>query len=137
MKQYKVPTVGSTITVTTRYPSHYKYDDKQYDEYTYIDVPVVRPFDWMNDDEFRVKDVRMVGQHLFMDRIIKIKNVAEMTGEMEEVSDDFRTVELASKRTGEVYKVSVEYGKGTHCTCKGFQFRHRCSHLKTALNISK
>lgn len=135
MKQYKVPTVGSTITVTTRYPSHYKYSDEDYDEYTYTDVPVVRPFDWMNDDEFRVKDVRVMGHGIvFFDRIIKVKNIVEMTGEMEEVTDDFRIVECTSKRTGEVYKVTIEYGKGTHCTCKGFQFRHRCSHLKTALN---
>ena len=136
MKQYKVPAVGSTITVTTRYPSHYKYDDKDYDEYIYTDVPVVRPFEWMNDDEFRIKDVRMMGHGIvFFDRIIKVKNIVEMTGEMEEVSDDFRIVEVTSKRTGEVYTVSVEYGKGIHCTCKGFQFRHRCTHLKTVMEV--
>ena len=133
MKQYKVPIVGDVITVLTRYKSHYRYDDKDYDEHTYTDVSVMPRFEWMTDDEFRVKDIRMCGPHIVMDRIIKIRNVVEMTGEKITVIEDSRTVLVSSQRTGEVYQVSVENGRGIKCTCKGFHFRQRCSHLKKAV----
>jgi hypothetical protein len=139
MKQYKVPTAGNTISVTTRYRNLYRYSDAKYDEFTYSDVEVLPPFDWMKAGEFRVKDVRKMGNgHVELDRIIAMNHVIVLSGEdVEELGDDVdlssRLVPIQSARTDEIYSVTVERGVATKCTCKGFQFRGRCSHLKTAL----
>ncbi len=139
MKQYKVPTAGNTISVTTRYRNLYRYSDQKYDEFTYSNVEVLPPYDWMKVGEVRVKDVRKMGDgHVEIDRVIAMNHVIAMSGDgVEELGPDVdlssRVVPIGSSRTDEIYSVTIERGVATSCTCKGFQFRQRCSHLGKAL----
>lgn len=139
MKAYKTPEAGSVVTVTTQYRDLYRYSDKKYDEFTYSDVEVLPPYNWMKVGEFRVKDVRKMGNgRVELDRVIAMNHVIVLSGEdVEELGDDVdlssRVVPIQSSRTDEIYSVTVERGVATGCTCKGFGFRGRCSHLKTAL----
>lgn len=140
MNTYKTPEAGSTVTVTTQYRNLYRYSDEKYDEFTYSNVEVLPPFDWMKVGEFRVKDVRKIGNYVELDRVIAMNHVIDLIGDdVEELGADVdlssRIVPIGSARTDEIYSVTVERGVATSCTCKGFQFRHRCSHLKTALEV--
>jgi hypothetical protein len=47
--------------------------------------------------------------------------------------DDRKTVEIMSSDGVTVYHVDVdEFGKATHCECKGFSYRQKCRHLREA-----
>jgi len=140
MKRYKTPSAGDTVTVTTRYRSIFKYDDKEYDEYTYKDVTVLPSYDWMKREEFRIKDFEKMGHGIILtDRVISTNKVSKMSGdnveiiEFDDADAGVRTVNIMSKRTGEIYNITIEDGIAIECTCKGFHFRHRCSHLAAAV----
>ena len=136
VKRFKTPAVGSTITVTTRYRNLLLDCPAEFDEHTYTDVEVLPPYDWMKNEEFRIKDVHRQGNgNIEWDRVISTKHVVDMTGEFEEADNSVRVVPVGSSRTDEVYSVTVDRGVATDCTCKGFMFRRRCSHLKKALEV--
>jgi hypothetical protein len=59
-----------------------------------------------------------------MSNVISIDGVAVEQFKGEEV----KIVKVPSSKGG-TYDVTVRNGVAEHCTCKGFHFRQRCSHL--------
>ena len=69
----------------------------------------------------------------FDTRVISMKSVVSINGvPVEEYQESIKEVFIPSSKGGKGYTVRVENGIGKHCTCKGFQFRNKCRHLKEA-----
>lgn len=69
----------------------------------------------------------------FDTRVISMKNVVSINGiPVEAYEESIKEVLIPSSRGGKGYTVRVENGIGKACTCKGFQFRNKCRHLKEA-----
>lgn len=128
-----LPKVGSKVTVVVRYNGHPPvfvplfggFSPKSPETATYEGV-VKRPDSWMKTDEFNMT----TDMKSFPVRTISLTNVISIDGIKvgDLPKDDTRIVDVKGSK-GDIYKVTVRNGVGQSCTCTGFGFRKRCSHL--------
>lgn len=131
MAKYKVPSVGSIITVTTRYRDYYYYSTNEWADTTYENVQVLAPEPWFKPNQFKISsdDPRKSF------RVINIDSVIDLVGGDEsEVDTTTRTVPIAGKNGNEYY-VTIHEGTPVKCTCPGFHYRQTCRHLKEAVDL--
>jgi len=129
-----VPNIGSQVRVTTVYPNTYAYRG-EYDNYvtsSYYGVVVKSIF---NDPfyfavktgniEHPVSEFNSKSQH-----VVKIEYVK---GSGTEVSTENKAWKIKSK--SKVYLVTRTSGE-FKCSCKGFEYRKDCKHVKAASSWS-
>lgn len=125
--------IGSKVTVVVKYNGHPPvyvplyggFSPKSPETATYEGI-VKRSDSWMRADEFNMT----TGLKNFPVRTISLSNVISINGMKfnELPKDDTRIVNVKGSK-GDIYKVTVRNGVGQSCTCTGFGFRKRCSHL--------
>lgn len=124
------PKVGSTVTVTTRFPETYIFSENNWRDNNYTNVTVLEDEKWFKGNQFKVssKDPS-VPFH-----VIDLKNVIELTGSVDsnDSSDnDSFTVDIKGSK-GKTYTVTFNNGAPITCTCPGFAYRNTCRHLSEA-----
>jgi len=129
MKSFAQPTVGSRVTVTTRYPTHYYYATKPYEESIYTGE-VGRPDRSVPDGSFMLltpQDQRMPTRVISLARVVKMKYADGQAVKKITTDNKVRVYQVQGSR-GNVYTVT-ERGKDKSCTCPGFTFRRSCKHV--------
>lgn len=130
MKSFAQPTVGSRVTVTTRYPTHYYYATKPYEESTY-EGEVGHPARFVPDGSFMLltpQDQNMPTRVISLARVVKMRYADGSAVKKVTANNQVRVYQVQGSR-GNVYTVT-ERGKDKSCTCTGFQFRKMCKHTK-------
>lgn len=126
MSRFEVPEVGETVTLTTRYRSVLL--GQQYQENRYENAEVIEPYPWLKPGQFCI-----TGSGRMPVRVIDIARVIEFSGAGQETnSTDNRVIEVTGSK-GSTYLVTIVDGNAVRCTCRGFQFRRDCRHLREAM----
>lgn len=97
----------------------------------YKNVRVVQPFPWLSNYEFCIPaDGPAKELAGFKTRVIHMRSVVELNGhKVGESESSTQEVQVPASKGGS-YTVVLQDGVGISCTCKGFQFRKSCRHLK-------
>ena len=134
-----LPKVGDIVTITVKAPSNLL--DKDFDIHTYSNVPVVA-HNYPKTISVQV-DIQYIG-FVFRVSEIPLKWISELIivktknphwkprrVKLPEIPQEYKkkTVQITGS-TGNKYKVVLENGHATSCTCPGFHFRKNCRHLK-------
>ena len=127
-----VPKVGSRVRVTTMYPNHVVYRGDTNGYVTYVREGIVVQSIFRDPFMFAVKtgapehpvsEFNAKSQH-----VVKIEYV---TGSATQVATETKAWKVKSEDGNRVYLVQRIEGKFS-CTCKGFEFRKDCKHIKAA-----
>jgi len=59
---------------------------------------------------------------------VRVIDKSNILGNIPKVPSAIKKITVAGSK-GNVYTVSIKSGKGIHCTCPAFTFRHNCKHL--------
>jgi len=129
MPKFKVPKVGETVTLTTRYRGILL--GQRYKENLYENVQVIEPFPWLKPGQFCI-----TGDGRMLVRVIDIECVIELVGPSQEAGSNANRIVEVTGSKGSTYLVTVANGSPVSCTCRGFQFRHDCKHLKEAVKAA-
>lgn len=134
MKKFSVPLVGSTVTVTTRFPESYYYSKEKW-RYNTLTGRVLRPEKWFRPNWFKIA----VDDDRWPTPIISLDNVVELTidgekSEEHDVSKSIRNVVVKGSKDNE-YVVTIKDNTPVACTCPGFNFRKTCRHLREAVDL--
>lgn len=94
-----------------------------------IQGTVVEPAKWMSEYMAILNHQTGVTCYLTSNQIISVNNVrVERAAPTED-----QVVIIRSERTGEAYTVKQNgVTKKWHCSCVGFQFKHKCKHVLQA-----
>jgi len=123
----KIPTPGSTITVTTRYPSIQYGVDEKYDTH-HLSGTVVPSERWFDADWFALK-TNAPGYPV---SIISTKNVVEIDGVefVQEEAQPARDVMYTYQGSADTpYAIVQSGGDSWSCDCPGFAYRRKCKHI--------
>lgn len=135
MSKFDVPTVGSTITVSTYYKSHVIGRTEADDTTTYENVPVLPPQSWTPSGSFCIP---AAGEPFIKFRTIAIDNVVDLVihdGDTVVVDPEHGTKVVAVAGSNDkIYSVVVTDGVAQSCDCMGFQYRRNCRHLRIAVD---
>ena len=131
MSKFNVPTVGSTITVSTYYDNKVIGRTKAEDTHTYENVPVLPPQSWTPSGSFCIP---AENEPFIKFRTIAIKSVTDLViHEGSEADSKHGTIVVPVAGSNDnVYSVVVTDGVATSCDCKGFQYRGNCRHMRIA-----
>ncbi len=132
MAKYKVPAVGSVVTLTTRYKETYYYSDQEWRDTTYENVRVMPPEPWFKPGMFKISsdDPRMPF------RVVAISNVHHIVdGDEADADTTSQTVTVPGRKKGSSYDVVIQDGDPIYCPCTGFSYRRKCRHLQEALDL--
>lgn len=131
MTNYALPQVGDIITVTTRYRSDLL--DKEFDETTYENVQVIRPFKWTKPNAFCIP---AEGEPYINVRTIALSKVHDLVvhegAAPGDITQGTHFVQVPGSK-GNEYTVTVVDGFGVDCECLGYKYRGQCKHLKIAM----
>lgn len=133
MSNFAVPQAGQTITVTTRYDNHYYKRDKDYEDTTYENVPVLPSQKWTKPHEFCIP---AENEPFITFRTISIERVIDLVvhdGDNGEADSSGIKVVPVTSSSGKTYTVIVKDGVAQSCDCLGFQYRKNCRHLRIAV----
>lgn len=135
MKKFNKPPVGSSVTVTTRCKENYYYATDEWRDNTYTGE-VLRDEKWFKDGDFKITSDE---PDVISFRVINLNSVIDLKidgqdGDQSEVDTSVKTV-VVEGSNGNQYLVSVKDGVANSCTCKGFQYRKQCRHLKEAMGV--
>lgn len=133
MKRFTHPPVGATISVTTRYREYYYYSDQQWRDTTHVGK-VLPDERWFKSHQFLLtSDVpHMKSRVINLDYVIDLK-VGGVDADIEDVDPSTEYVTVQGKK-GNEYTVTIKDGIAVSCTCPGFHYRQRCSHLAIAVD---
>jgi hypothetical protein len=126
--KFVMPEIGSVIEVVTWWRTHYAFRTNDW-EFHVTRGKVLRHFPDGLPESFE-----MTGEGFLPKPIISMKHIDSLRyisggpSKLGEVDDQVITVP-SSKGKGKTYTVSKTNGV-YHCTCDGFHFRKKCSHLK-------
>lgn len=131
MSKFNVPTVGSTITVSTYYKSNVIGRTEADDTTTYENVPVLPPQSWTPSGSFCIP---AENEPFIKFRTIAIKNVTDLViHEGSEADSKHGTIVVPVAGSNDnIYSVVVTDGVAVSCDCKGFQYRRNCRHGRIA-----
>ena len=131
MSKFNVPTVGSTITVSTYYDSKVIGRTEAEDTHTYENVPVLPPQSWTPSGSFCIP---AENEPFIKFRTIAISKVVGLTiHEGSEADSKHGTIVVPVGGSNDnVYSVVVTDGVAVSCDCKGFQYRRNCRHGRIA-----
>jgi len=135
MSKFNVPTVGSTITVSTYYDSNVIGRTKAEDTHTYENVPVLSPQSWTPSGSFCIP---AENEPFIKFRTIAISKVVGLTihkGSTADIKHGTIVVPIAGSNDN-IYSVVVTDGVAVSCDCKGFQYRRNCRHGRIATGES-
>ena len=125
---FKVPEVGTTVTLTTRYPEIRYKSSNRFKENLYENVEVLPREDWLRPSQFVITS----NDPKVPFRVIEISNVESLLGgTLVHHPNETKTVMISGSK-GAVYHVMVEGMKAKSCDCPGFHFRRTCRHLAEA-----
>jgi hypothetical protein len=133
MSKFNVPTVGSTITVSTYYKSHVIGRTKADDTTTYENVPVLPPQSWTPSGSFCIP---AENEPFIKFRTIAIDKVVDLVihdGDTVDSEHGTKVVAVAGSND-KIYSVVVTDGVAQSCDCMGFQYRRNCRHLRIAVD---
>lgn len=131
MSKFNVPTIGSTITVSTYYKSNVIGRTEADDTVTYENVPVLPNQSWTPSGSFCIP---AENEPFIKFRTIAIKNVTDLViheGSTADSKHGTIVVPVAGSNDN-VYSVVVTDGVAKSCDCKGFQYRGNCRHMRIA-----
>jgi len=131
MTKFNVPTVGSTITVTTHYKSNVIGRTVEDDTTVYENVPVLPPQSWTPSGSFCIP---AENEPFIKFRTIAISRVTDLIiheGSTADSKHGTIVVPIAGSNDN-VYSVVVTDGVAKSCDCKGFQYRGNCRHMRIA-----
>ena len=124
-----LPTVGTTITVTTEYKRPSIWGDIQHNETT---GEVIKSPKWLKPGEFAIENPNLPSGF----SVINMKNVVDIRDadghEYKFTTDSSVKVWAVTGSKGNEYTVKlqdVEYS----CECVGFQYRKDCKHIKQCI----
>lgn len=128
--KYNLPTVGSTVQVTTRHQNSFifTYQSQPFIERTRVGV-VVKNDRGMPADCFSVN----TGDAIYPISVISVKNVIDLkilTGE----KTSLRKFKVKGKNGA--YMVILS-GEQYSCDCIGFKYHHKCKHIDAVKNSMK
>jgi len=127
-----VPKIGSRARVTTVYPNSYAYrgEDNNYVTYTREGVVVKSIFNdpFMFAVETGAPDHPVSEFNAKSQHVVKIEYVI---GGAQQIATDKKAWKVKSADGKSIYLVQRVNGKFS-CTCKGFEFRRDCKHIKVA-----
>lgn len=131
MSKFNVPTVGSTITVTTYYKSNVIGRTEADDHTTYENVPVLPPQSWTPSGSFCIP---AENEPFIKFRTIAISTVTDLViHEGSEADSKHGTIVVPiAGSTDNIYSVVVTDGVAKSCDCKGFQYNRNCRHMRIA-----
>jgi len=131
MSKFNVPTVGSTITVSTYYKSNVIGRTVEDDTITYENVPVLPPQSWTPSGAFCIP---AENEPFIKFRTIAIDKVVDLViHEGSEADSKHGTIVVPVAGSNDnVYSVVVTDGVAKSCDCKGFQYRGNCRHMRIA-----
>ncbi len=124
-----VPTLGSTVRVTTKRRNSYlptcptePFEFRTYEGTVVPGDKYDRPntFCMTGDKRMKVRCISMVD----VDKIEMIKGNFQSSSLV-----DLKAYKVKSKKTGSTYTVVIQSNKYS-CTCTGFTFRRTCKHVK-------
>jgi hypothetical protein len=121
----KIPSVGSTVSVTVRYRSIYLFATSPFEDNRYTGV-VVKNAKWVDADSFSLQTQDK--EHPV--KIIKIDRVHDLKV-LNGTSIDVRRFNVKGK--GGTYTVTKS-GKNYSCTCVGFKYHSKCKHITAVSN---
>lgn len=131
MSKFNVPTIGSTITVSTYYKSNVIGRTEQDDTITYENVPVLPNQQWTPSGSFCIP---AENEPFIKFRTIAIGSVVDLIiheGSTADSKHGTIVVPIAGS-TDNIYSVVVTDGVATSCDCKGFQYNRHCRHMRIA-----
>ena len=131
MPKFNVPTIGSTITVSTYHKSNVIGRTEQDDTTTYENVPVLPNQQWTPSGAFCIP---AENEPFIKFRTIAIGSVVDLIihkGSTADRKHGTIVVPVAGSNDN-VYSVVVTDGVATSCDCKGFQYRRNCRHMRIA-----
>ena len=126
----EVPKVGSRVRVTTMYPNHVVYRGDTNGYVTYVREGIVvksifnDPFKFAVETgapDHPVSEFNAKSQH-----VVKIEYIV---GGASQVATDKKAWKVKSGKGDSFYIVERNAGKFS-CTCKGFEFRRDCRHIR-------
>ena len=129
MKTFTQPKVGSQVTVTTRYPTHYLFATKPYEENIYSGE-VGRPDRSVPEGSFMLltpQDQKMPTRVISLARVVKMRYADGSAVKKITTNNQVRVYQVKGSK-GNVYTVT-ERGTEKSCTCPGFTFRRSCKHV--------
>ena len=127
-----VPKVGSRVRVTTMYPNHVVYRGDTNGYVTYVREGIVVQSIFRDPFMFAVKTG--APEHPVSEFNAKSQHVVKseyVTGSATQVATDKKAWKVKSEDGSKFYIVQRIEGKFS-CTCKGFEFRKDCKHIKAA-----
>ena len=135
MSKFNVPTVGSTITVSTYYDSKVIGRAEAENTTTYENVPVLPPQSWTPSGSFCIP---AENEPFIKFRTIAISKVVDLTiHEGSEADSKHGTIVVPVAGSNDnIYSVVVTDGVAISCDCKGFQYRRNCRHGRIATGES-
>jgi hypothetical protein len=135
MKTFSSPPVGSTVSLTVRAKTYYYYATDPYEEYTLENRTVLKRAQYDPPGTVRVQGISAnIPVHVIpLSKVIKLKINGKKTDQTLDVDNTTNSVVTVTGSKGDLYTVIIENGQPVSCTCKGFMYRHRCSHFQTAL----
>lgn len=124
--QINIPSIGSSVTVTTRYREGYYYADSEWRTMTYRGE-VLPPEPWFTPTQFKLAS----DDPSLPFRVLDLKQVTSIDGSVVEhsVETNIRHTHIMGSK-GDPYMVTVKAGAAISCTCPAFTFRKSCRHLK-------
>lgn len=95
---------------------------------------------WFKPNEVGITtgDPRFKFRRIQKERIVEIDgNESKFSAESLSVSKDseLKRISVAGSK-GDLYEVEVRGGRGSSCSCKGYQFRGSCRHIAEAEKIA-
>ena len=126
----QIPSIGSIVTVTTRWPSNVA--GRVFDENTHTGKVVPIPKYWSNEigNTFAVetgRDYHPISL-IYVDKVIDLKILEGKALNSTQFSKLLTIECTVAGSKGSVYNV-VSKGGSWSCTCTGFQFRNQCKHI--------
>ncbi len=141
MKRFAAPQIGNRVEVTTDWSDMLTARVNR-DTIRTLSGTVVRNNAWDERDTFNLYTATrgFPVSNIHLDRVVNLRYldrdapaVMEDAAAYVEQSDQQWTVE-GSK--GDNYVITVRRGQYS-CTCKGFGYRHKCTHIETAKELAR
>ena len=126
----QIPSIGSLVNVTTRYPSNVA--GREWDDRTYAGRVDPVPQYWKNEvgNTFAVETGRSYHpiSLIYTQRVIDLKILEGKALNQTDFSKLLTIECTVAGSKGNVYNVVSRGGKWS-CTCTGFEFRNQCKHI--------
>lgn len=126
-----IPSVGTVVTVTTRFPQRSFWHKEDYVDSTLTGAIIPSP-KWLTAEQIAISNPAHPNGFsvISFSKITSIKTADGAEISIKQPTDDYKEWNFVGSK-GDNYLVIRSKGKYT-CTCTGFQFRKQCKHVKEA-----